>query len=164
MNIKQHELYKAAIKEINDLKSSMTLIFNKNEVKELINISRKYKSCLALKSDKKLDCLCNALLIASANRERLTAIKNDIILVQKIVSKFYTDLTRLINSDKVFFANKKQDRDILIDIQIRTIVNFSDDLDYDISVIESSIDYIDKLEFNLKTIISSLKYENGYGT
>lgn len=152
--------YKEARTNLTKLSKRLNTVFNLTELKELSGLKQYYLKALKLRGHDKLELVVDVLLRSSSHRERLTQVNNELTLIDRDIHLMIKGLRREVTNSDEFFAQKKQDRDLILDLKLGVFVDFQQRVEYSQEVVGASIDYLDKLEFNLKTIISSLKYEN----
>jgi len=163
-SIKKSSSYKSSLTSLKKLNKQVKVVFKKTEIKSLINLKKEYKSIFSKKKSVKyrINSLLEVLVLSTAYLERLTAIKSDLLILTKNVTKLINKNSMYIKEQRSFNTLSKKDQDSLIEIELYEFNDVYEDIDYKVVVVENNIAFIDKLQFALKTCLSTLKVDKEY--
>jgi len=143
--------YKDEVRIIKEFRKQVSTIFNLEEVKNYITVSRKYRK--ALDKDKAL----KALLVISSYYERLLAIRVDLLLIENSVESHINIIKREFKCLEGFTRMSKVNQDSWIDIELGHLLDFQSRIATMIVILNQSTDYLNNIQFNLKSVLSTFK-------
>lgn len=145
--------------ELKTLRKLLKVVFKSEEIQLMLSMKDSYKKVFRSKANAlpKLNRMLDVLMVSTAYLERMTAIKNDLIALDKKSKTLFLQLKREICNIEGFKELKKKEQDVIILTEIGEFKDFIDLIDSKLKIIDNSIGFLDKLQFSVKTAVSAYK-------
>ena len=144
------------------IKKSIKSIFIPLEVRNLLNLSSKYKDTFKnqMSDEKKIRLLLDILLQCSSYQERAVVIDTTLRRLRSKTEKLNSLLRREFNKDDSFVKLKKKEQTCILDAELGPYLDLESNIKRKIEIIEKVVDHLRETGYTLRTVVSALKVKH----